>query len=149
MPPSDINASAEGSSASRDAMSRLPVAVPKPWPAVAAALAIALMLFGVAWEWFLDPLRPGGSWMALKVLPLAMIIPGLARGRMQTFRVASLLIWIYVGEALVRVMGLTTSEQMLATVSLVLSTLLAVAILMGAKRQIGIMKAMMRQPEER
>lgn len=80
--------------------------------------------------------------MVLKGLPLAMIIPGLARGRMHTYRVASLLIWIYVGEALVRVMGLTPREQTLAGISLALSTLLAMAILMGAKRQIRIIKGM-------
>lgn len=140
------NHTALSSMTHHDVTSRLPVAVPKPWPQVTVALAIALVVFGVAWEWFLDPVRPGGSWMVLKVLPLVMITPGLARGRMQTYRVASLLIWIYVGEALVRVMGLTLSEQMLATVSLVLSTLLAAAILMGAKRQMGVMKAM-QKPE--
>lgn len=118
-----------------------PIPVPKPWPHITVALAISLVVFGVAWEWFLDPLRPGGSWLVLKVIPLALIIPGLARARMQTYRVASLLIWIYVGEALVRVMGLTSSERMLAGISLLLSTVLAIAILMGARHQIRLAKA--------
>jgi uncharacterized membrane protein len=114
------------------------IAVPAPWPRVAMVFSILLVVFGLAWELVFDPLRPGGSWLALKVIPLALIIPGLARGRMQSFRVGSLLIWLYVGEALVRVMGLSASEQSLAAISLVLSALLAFAILVGARKQMRV-----------
>lgn len=80
--------------------------------------------------------------MVLKVLPLAMIVSGLAHGRMRTFRIASLLIWVYVGEASVRVMSLSASERALGAVGLALSAMLAAAILMGARRQIQITEAM-------
>jgi len=94
------------------------------------------MVFGLAWELFLDPLRPGGSWLALKVLPLALALRGLYAGRIYTYKWMSLVIWIYVGEALVRVAGLTPSERLLAWNSLALSTALAIVILAGARAQI-------------
>lgn len=116
--------------------------VPSPWPWITAVLSVALMAFGIAWEWILDPLRPGGSWMVLKVLPLAFITLGLAQGRLRTFRWASLVVWLYVGEALVRVMGLSSAERSLAAISLVLSLLLAAAVLMGAHRTIQAIKSL-------
>jgi uncharacterized membrane protein len=94
------------------------------------------MVFGLAWELFLDPLRPGGSWLALKVLPLALALRGLHAGRIYTYKWMSLVIWIYVGEALVRIAGLTPSERLLAWNSLALSIALAIVILAGARAQI-------------
>lgn len=111
-------------------------AVPAPWPILATLVAAALMVFGLAWELFLDPLRPGGSWLALKVLPLALALRGLHAGRIYTYKWMSLVIWIYVGEALVRIAGLTPSERLLAWNSLALSTALAIVILAGARAQI-------------
>lgn len=124
----------------REPISRF-VAVPRPWPITSLVLLVALMAFGVAWEWFLDPLRPGGSWLVLKTLPLAFAISGLYHGRMQTFRWMSLLIWLYVGEALVRILGLTATERGLASMSLALSLALAASILLGARSQIKVVKA--------
>jgi uncharacterized membrane protein len=111
-------------------------AVPAPWPLLATLVAVALMVFGLAWEVFLDPLRPGGSWLALKVLPLALALRGLHAGRIYTYKWMSLVIWIYVGEALVRITGPTPSERLLAWNSLALSTALAIVILAGARAQI-------------
>ncbi|MGH8705692.1 MAG: DUF2069 domain-containing protein, partial [Burkholderiales bacterium] len=37
---------------------------------IASAALIALIFLCVAWELWLAPLRPGGSWLALKALPL-------------------------------------------------------------------------------
>jgi uncharacterized membrane protein len=107
--------------------------VPQPWPKIALAATIALILFGLAWELVLDPLRPGGSWLALKVLPLAFAIRGLYLGKIYTFKWMSLLVWLYVGEALVRILGLTATERMLAWVSLSISLVLVIAILGGAR----------------
>lgn len=110
--------------------------VPAPWPILATLAAVALMIFGLAWELLLDPLRPGGSWLALKVLPLALALRGLHAGRIYTYKWMSLVIWIYVGESLVRIAGLTPSERLLAWNSLALSIALAILILAGARAQI-------------
>ncbi len=107
--------------------------VPRPWPLLATVAAVALLLLGLAWELLLDPLRPGGSWLALKVVPLAIALPGLWRGKPYTFKWMSLMIWFYVGEALVRVAGLTPVERLLAWHYLALSLALSVAVMWGAK----------------
>ena len=117
--------------------------VPKPWPLLSTVLAIALITLGVAWETVLDPIRPGGSWLALKVVPLVLALRGLHQGRITTFKWMSLAIWIYVGEALVRIIGLTASERLLAWNSLVLSAGLAITILSGARAQIRIKKRLL------
>jgi uncharacterized membrane protein len=51
-----------------------------PWQRVSVAAVAALILLELLWELWLAPLRPGGSWLALKALPLALLWPGLARG---------------------------------------------------------------------
>ncbi len=116
------------------------IPVPKPWPVIAFVISLALIGFGLSWELFLDPIRPGGSWLALKVLPLVVALPGLWKAKMPTFRWMSLMVWLYVGEALVRIIGLSEIERQLAWNSLALSLALTAAILMGARAQIKIAK---------
>ena len=65
--------------------------------ALAVTTTLTLIALGLAWELWLAPLRPGGSWWALKVLPLAAALPGLARFRMHTYRWLTLLVWLYFG----------------------------------------------------
>ena len=117
------------------------IPVPKPWPVLATVLTIALILFGLAWELVLNPLRPGGSWLAVKVLPLVFAVRGVWAGKMYTFKWMSLLVWLYVGEALVRIVGLSEIERLLAWNSLALSVGLSVVILLGARAQIRRAKA--------
>jgi uncharacterized membrane protein len=57
----------------------------------------------VLWEVWLAPLRPGGSWLVLKALPLLLAAPGVARGSVVAFQWATLLVLLYVAEAAVRV----------------------------------------------
>ncbi len=61
-----------------------------------------LIVLGLAWEMWLAPLRPGGSWLALKVLPLVVPLAGLMKNRMYTYRWVSLMIWLYFTEGVVR-----------------------------------------------
>lgn len=63
---------------------------------------LALMALCVAWELWLAPLRPGGTLLALKALPLALPLAGLLKRRMYTYRWLSLMIWLYCTEGLVR-----------------------------------------------
>ncbi|WP_042428978.1 DUF2069 domain-containing protein [Comamonas granuli] len=81
---------------------------PTPAPLVAgarrAAVAslLALIALCLAWELFLAPLRPGGSWLALKALPLCIPLAGLLKNRMYTYRWVSLMVWLYFTEGVVR-----------------------------------------------
>ena len=63
---------------------------------------LGLIVLGLAWELWLAPLRPGGSWLALKVLPLCLPLAGLLKNRMYTYRWLSLLVWLYFTEGVVR-----------------------------------------------
>jgi uncharacterized membrane protein len=69
---------------------------------LAIACLIALILLCVAWELFLAPLKPGGSWLVLKVLPLLAPLFGVLRGKRYTFQWSTLLIWLYFTEGVVR-----------------------------------------------
>ena len=71
------------------------------WLAACAAW-IGLVFLGLAWEMYLAPLRPGGSWLVLKVLPLLAPLMGLLHGRRYTFKWSSLLVWAYLVEGAVR-----------------------------------------------
>jgi uncharacterized membrane protein len=70
------------------------------WLGVASLLG--LIGLGLAWELWLAPLRPGGSWLVLKVLPLCLPVAGLLRHRMYTYRWVSLMVWLYFAEGVVR-----------------------------------------------
>ena len=68
----------------------------------AVGFLTALIALCVAWELVLAPVRPGGSWLVLKVVPLLAPLFGVLRGRRYTFQWSTLLIWIYVVEGAVR-----------------------------------------------
>jgi uncharacterized membrane protein len=67
-----------------------------------SASLIALIALCLAWEAWLAPLRPGGSALILKVLPLLFPLFGVLRGRRYTYQWSSMLIWFYFTEGVVR-----------------------------------------------
>lgn len=69
---------------------------------LAVGSLLGLIVLGLAWELWLAPIRPGGSWLALKVLPLCLPLAGLLKNRMYTYRWVSLLVWLYFTEGTVR-----------------------------------------------
>ena len=69
---------------------------------LAVGSLLGLIILGLAWELVLAPLRPGGTLMALKVLPLCVPLAGLLKNRMYTYRWVSLLVWLYFTEGVVR-----------------------------------------------
>jgi uncharacterized membrane protein len=69
---------------------------------VAVSSLLGLIVLSLAWELWLAPLRPGGSWLALKALPLCIPLAGLLKHRMYTYRWLSLMIWLYFTEGVVR-----------------------------------------------
>jgi len=68
----------------------------------ASSLLVTLILLCLAWELFLAPIRPGGSWAVLKVLPLMLPLFGVLRGKRYTYQWSTLLIWLYVAEGAAR-----------------------------------------------
>jgi uncharacterized membrane protein len=63
---------------------------------------LALFALCVAWEAWLAPVRPGGSWLVLKALPLLLLARGLWRGDVRTFQWALMLVLAYLMEGSVR-----------------------------------------------
>ena len=85
------------------------------------ASLLGLILLGLAWELWLAPLRPGGSWLALKVLPLCLPLAGLLKNRMYTYRWLSLLVWLYFTEGVVRATSEPAPGAWLASLEVLLS----------------------------
>lgn len=75
---------------------------PRRLAAAASATLVALIFLCVAWELWLAPLRPGGSMLVFKVLPLLAALLGTLRGRRYTYQWSSLLSLLYIAEGLVR-----------------------------------------------
>jgi uncharacterized membrane protein len=70
---------------------------------LAVGSLLGLIILGLAWELVLAPLRPGGTLLALKVLPLCVPLAGLLKNRMYTYRWVSLLVYMrYFTEGVVR-----------------------------------------------
>jgi uncharacterized membrane protein len=88
--------------------------------AAAAALS-ALVLLCLAWELWLAPLRPGGSYIALKALPLVLPLPGILSGRVYTYQWSSMLVLAYLGEGATRALSEAGTSQLLAMIEMVLS----------------------------
>ena len=104
------------------------------WTRVAAVGSVlGLIVLGLAWELFLAPVRPGGSWLALKVVPLCIPLAGLLRNRMYTYRWLSLVVWLYFTEGVVRAYGDRAVSARLALLEVVLCVVLFVACVLHVK----------------
>lgn len=76
----------------------------------ASTALIALITLCLAWEGWLAPLRPGGSWLILKGAFLLPAVFGVLRGRRYTCKWLSLFVQLYLFEGLTR----ATSDHGLA-----------------------------------
>lgn len=83
---------------------------------------IALIVLCLAWEIWLAPLRPGGSWLMLKTLPLLIPLRGILHGKRYTFQWACMMILAYFTEGIVRAWSDRPPSSSLALVEIVLST---------------------------
>lgn len=99
----------------------------------ASASLIALIALCLAWELWLAPLRPGGSWLVLKALPLLAPLFGILRGRRYTHQWASLLIQLYLLEGLTRVASDSGAMQVLAGVEVALALIFFAATVSYAR----------------
>jgi uncharacterized membrane protein len=95
------------------------------WLAVGSLLG--LIVLALAWELVLAPLRPGGSWLVLKALPLCIPLAGLLKNRMYTYRWVSLVVWLYFIEGVVRAWSDKAPSNYLAMLEIALCITLFVA----------------------
>lgn len=79
-----------------------------------------LIILGLAWEMWLAPIRPGGSLLALKVLPLCIPLAGLLKRKLYTYRWVSLMVWLYFTEGAVRAWSDRPPGNILAMIEIAL-----------------------------
>ncbi|MEO8158704.1 MAG: DUF2069 domain-containing protein [Betaproteobacteria bacterium] len=101
--------------------------------AIASASLIALIFLCLAWELWLAPLRPGGSALVLKALPLLLPLFGVLRGKRYTYQWSSMLILAYFMEGVVRAWGERGSSQAMAIAEIALSLIFFAAAVTCAR----------------
>ena len=87
----------------------------------ASASLVLLIVLCLAWEMWLAPLRPGGTLVALKALPLALPLAGILNGRRYTYQWSSMLILAYFAEGVMRAWSERGLSQALAGAEIALS----------------------------
>jgi len=101
--------------------------------AVASAALVALIVLCLAWELWLAPLRPGGSLVALKAMPLFFCLRGVFRGNRYTYQWSSMFILAWFAEGVMRAWAERGASQALAAAEIVLSVLFFVAAVTYAR----------------
>jgi uncharacterized membrane protein len=96
---------------------------------VAVAAVAALALVELLWETWLAPVRPGGSWLALKALPLLLLWPTLARGSRRRAQWMLFVLLPYFAEGVVRGASESGRHAFVAWTAAALSVLAFVALL--------------------
>jgi uncharacterized membrane protein len=124
---SGISATASSSAAASVAWAR--------WQRLAVAAVAALTLLEFLWEMWLAPLRPGGSWLVLKALPLALAWPGLARGAKRARQRMTLLLLPYAGEGLVRGLSESGRHALVAWTAAALAVIAFIALLQSFRAE--------------
>jgi uncharacterized membrane protein len=88
---------------------------------VASTSLIALTFLCLLWESVLAPIKPGGSLLMLKALPLLAPLFGVLRGKVYTYQWASLLVLAYFCEGVVRAWSERNASRILAATEIVLA----------------------------
>lgn len=107
-----------------------PMDIPAPlrWTqTLAVGCLVGLVVLCLGWELWWAPIRPGGSWLALKALPLCIPLAGLLKRRLYTYRWVSLMVWLYFTEGVVRGYSDPMPSQALAWIEIALCLGLFVA----------------------
>lgn len=87
----------------------------------ASATLVALAFLCLLWESMLSPIRPGGSLLMLKALPLLVPLFGILRGKIYTYQWAPLVVLAYFCEGVVRAWSERGPSRDLALVEMTLS----------------------------
>ena len=99
----------------------------------ASAALVALIVLCLAWELWLAPLRPGGSYLALKAAPLGLPLLGILLGWRYTYQWSSMFVLLYFTEGVVRAWGDQGLSQTLAFAEAALSVVFFTAVVAYAR----------------
>lgn len=100
---------------------------------LAISSLIGLIALCIAWETVLAPLRPGGSWLMLKTVPLLLPLFGILRGKRYTYQWASMFVLFYFTEGVVRAWSDSGLSAALALGEVVLSVVFFFAAIYFAR----------------
>ena len=98
-----------------------------------SASLIALILLCLVWEAVLAPLKPNGSLLILKTLPLLIPLFGILKGKRYTYQWASMFILLYFTEGCVRAWADTGLSAKLAMIEIALTLLFFMCTIYYAK----------------
>jgi uncharacterized membrane protein len=87
-----------------------------------------LIALCILWEAVLAPIKPGGSWVVIKALPLLFALKGIWQARNYTMQWASMLVMLYFIEGVVRLNDKGLSAVM-AGLEIILSLIAYFALL--------------------
>lgn len=97
---------------------------------IASTSLIALIFLCLGWELWWAPVRPGGSWLALKAVFLLAPLFGILRGKRYTYKWVSLFVQFYLLEGLVRATSEYGLAQRLAIGETALAAILFVSVIL-------------------
>lgn len=99
----------------------------------ASASLVALILLCLTWEGWLAPLKPHGSLLILKTVPLLLPLFGILRGKRYTYQWACMFILFYFTEGVVRAWADHGLSSILAMIEVVLTVIFFSASIYYAK----------------
>lgn len=100
---------------------------------IASITLMSLITLCLMWEAIIAPLRPGGSWMTLKVVPLMVPLFGILRGKRYTYQWSTMLILLYLTEGVIRFND-TPPGKWLALIEAALSIIFFMAAMFYARQ---------------
>ncbi|RXZ44037.1 DUF2069 domain-containing protein [Crenobacter cavernae] len=101
----------------------------------AIASLVALILLSLAWELVLAPLRPGGSFLALKAVVLLLPLMGILKGRVYTYQWSSMFILAFFAEGVMRGWSDSGLSQKLAWAEIALTTLFFACVVLWVRNE--------------
>lgn len=106
--------------------------------AVASVSLAAMIALCLAWELWLAPIRPGGSYLALKAVPLGIPLFGILAGHRYTYQWSSMFVLLYFMEGVMRAWGDKGLSQALAGIEIVLSLVFFASVVAYARLTRGV-----------
>ncbi len=114
---------------------------------LAVGSLVALVVLSRGWELWWAPLRPEGSWLALKALPLCIPLAGLLKNKMYTYRWLSLMVWVYFTEGVVRATSDRAPSMYFAMIEVVLCLVLFAACALHVRLRFRHASALNSRPD--
>jgi uncharacterized membrane protein len=105
------------------------------WYCCAVGSLIGLIFLTLAWELWLAPLRPEGSFLAFKSAVLLLPLFGILRGKIYTYQWSCMLSLFYLAEGVVRSYADTGVSARLALIEAMLAAIFFASSILYIRRQ--------------